>query len=50
MLIVCILAFDFSPNHEFLAITGKDGLLRIVDYTNERLLKNRVIFTIGTQS
>ncbi|KAI9357750.1 WD40-repeat-containing domain protein [Pilaira anomala] len=32
-----ITAFAFSPNRQFICIVGKDGLMRTIDYTNERL-------------
>ncbi|OAC99066.1 hypothetical protein MUCCIDRAFT_148983 [Mucor lusitanicus CBS 277.49] len=32
-----VTAFAFSPNNQYVATVGKDGLMRTVDYTNERL-------------
>lgn len=32
-----ITAFAFSPNLQYVATVGKDGLMRTIDYTNERL-------------
>ncbi|CEP07960.1 hypothetical protein [Parasitella parasitica] len=32
-----ITAFAFSPNNQYIATVGKDGLMRTIDYTNERL-------------